>query len=373
MRILHIHSGNLFGGVETLMLTIARERDCVPVLESRFALCFESTLARKLIEERASVEMLGTVRARNPLSIVRARRRLRHLLERDSVDVAICHMCWAHGLFASTVRRAHVPLAFWMHDAAHGRHWTERVARLFPPDITICNSQYTAQTLDLLFPRVRREVVYYPTEFNAVHLSEPERAAIRTEFQTPTDSVVILQASRIEPWKGHQMLLEALGRLRETPKWTCWVAGGAQRPHETVYLEKLKARANELGIADRMRFIGHRSDVKRILAAADIYCQPNASPEPFGLIFVEALVAGLPVVSVASGGVLEIIDHATGILTAPDDPAALATALKHLLDDPSERARLGGAGPSRARELCDPTRQLNRLSKVLSTISSARH
>jgi glycosyltransferase involved in cell wall biosynthesis len=118
-------------------------------------------------------------------------------------------------------------------------------------------------------------------------------------------------------------------------------------------------------VADRVRFLGQRTDVPALLAAADIHCQPNLGAEPFGIAFVEALYAGLPVVTTALGAATEILDESCGVLVPPGDAAGLAEALRRLIEDPRERQRLGRAGPTRASQLCDPARQLNRLAEVL--------
>jgi glycosyltransferase involved in cell wall biosynthesis len=103
-------------------------------------------------------------------------------------------------------------------------------------------------------------------------------------------------------------------------------------------------------------------DVARLLAAADIHCQPNTGPEPFGITFIEALYAGLPVVTTAIGGALEIVDGSCGIMIELNDPAALAEALGRLIEDRELRTRLGAAGPARATALCEPRAQLRRSS-----------
>src|SRR5262249_25951309 len=159
-------------------------------------------------------------------------------------------------------------------------------------------------------------------------------------------------------WKGHLLHLDALGRLRHHSGWVAWMVGGAQRLQEVGYLAELKNRAIELNIADRVRFLGQRTDVPRLLAAADVHCQPNTGPEPFGMTFVEGLQAGLPVITTAWGGASEIVDETCGILTPPGDAGALSSALRDLLQNPQRRATLGRAGPARARALCDPARQL---------------
>jgi glycosyltransferase involved in cell wall biosynthesis len=130
------------------------------------------------------------------------------------------------------------------------------------------------------------------------------------------------------------------------------------------YLAELKALAAELKIADRVRFLGHRRDVPRLLAAADLVCHPNEAPEHFGIAFVEALAAGRPVVATRLGGAVEVVDSACGVLTDPD-PGPVADALAGLLRDAGRRAALGANGPARAAELCDPAQNLARLYSLL--------
>jgi glycosyltransferase involved in cell wall biosynthesis len=192
---------------------------------------------------------------------------------------------------------------------------------------------------------------------------------VRAEFATAPDAVVVIQVSRMEEWKGHRLHLNALARLNNVPGWTCWMVGGAQRPPEARYLEGLRAEAAALGIGSRVCFLGQHNDVARLLEAADIHCQPNTGPEPFGITFIEALYAGLPVVTTAIGGALEIVDGSCGMLVQPDDSATLAIALKELIENPELRARLGEAGPVRAAALCDPGRQMARLEEALSRLT----
>jgi glycosyltransferase involved in cell wall biosynthesis len=78
-------------------------------------------------------------------------------------------------------------------------------------------------------------------------------------------------------------------------------------------------------------FLGQRADVPHLLVAADIHCQPNIEPRAFGIAFVEALYAGLPVVTTAMGGGLEIVDESCGRLVAPDDANALSQVLGSLI------------------------------------------
>ncbi len=368
MRVLHIYSGNLYGGIETMLVTLAREREVCPRMEPHFALCFEGRLSEELSSTDIPVHQLGNVRASRPATVLHARNTLRKLLRSLDFDAAICHAPWAQAIFGTVVREAALPLIFWMHGPTDGRHWSERWARRTPPDLVVCNSHFTASTLSHLYPHAHAEVIYCPVTFSPSRHSKEERRATRAELMTPEDATVIIQVSRMEALKGHILHLEALSRLNDVPGWVCWLVGGAQRAHEVSYEEELRAMAMRLGISGRVRFIGERSDVSRLLHAADIYCQPNVHPDAFGISFIEALDAGLPVVTTALGGACEVIDASCGMLVPPGDVPALASALRILIDDGAQRHLLGESGRERARKLCDPAAQLARIYKSAESV-----
>jgi glycosyltransferase involved in cell wall biosynthesis len=135
---------------------------------------------------------------------------------------------------------------------------------------------------------------------------------------------------------------------------------------EADYLGELKMQAETLGISQRILFLGQRTDVPRLLAAADIHCQPNTGAEPFGIAFIEALYAGLPIVTTALGGATEIVDDSCGSLVPPNDPDALSEVLAMLITHPARRLTLALGGKTRANYLCNPMNQLNRLYQLLS-------
>jgi glycosyltransferase involved in cell wall biosynthesis len=363
VKVLHLHSGNLYGGVETFLLTLARTRDLAPSMEMSAALSFDDRIAADLRREAVPTSILGSVRLRRPDSVWRARRKLAQLLNGTAFDVAVCHQAWPLAIFGPVVKAAGVPLVSWIHMASVG-HWMDRLAARIEPDLIVCNSRFTASMVPSTGARV--EIVYAPV-VAPVHVAPASttQARMRKEFNTPAADVVIVQVSRMEAWKGQQIHIEALGRLRALPNWTCWFVGGAQNNTQAKYVRSLERAAKRLDIADRVRFAGHRSDVTDVLAAADIFCQPNTEPEPFGLSFVEALACQRPVVTSAIGGALEIVDDTCGKLVTPRDSSALASVLSEFITDVDMRERLGRGGPQRARALCDPQTQVPAIAAVL--------
>lgn len=363
-RVLHVHSGNLWGGVETVLVAMAAERSRCPGLQPEYALCFDGPLRRRLLATGVAQHDLGEVRWRSPLRVLAARRRLGALLRNAAYDAVVTHSMWSHSLFAPVIRRHSRLLVHWVHDDVDGTHWLQRWASRTPPDLVIANSAFTASGAAKVFPGVSARVVHYPLSL-PVPAGTSRRQELRAELDTPADAVVIVQVSRLEAWKGQHTLIEALGELRNVPGWHCWIVGGPQRRAEHAYLASLRRQAAAHGIEDQVRFVGHRDDVRDVLGAADIFCQLNASPEPFGIVLVEALAAGLPVVTAASGGACEVVDESCGELVAPGDSRALARVLGALVADACRRRRLGGHGPARAAGLCDPARQLDAVTVAL--------
>ena len=352
LRALHLASGNLFGGVEKTFLYYASAPR--PALwEPEFALCFDGVLREGLTRLGGVQHDLGVVHLRYSWTVARARARLRRLLSERPYDVVISHSAWLQVLFAPVVRERGLPLAFHLHDVARGKHWLDRLAKRHPPDIVVCNSKFTAQTAYRQFGPVRTVQAYVPVDLTTRRPDPATRSAMRASLSTSDDAFVIVQASRFERWTGHRLLLEALGELKNDGRWVCWITDKPQRALEERYSDELKHLARRLGIESRVHFSGHRSDMPELLGAADVMCQPNLAPEPFGSIFVEALHHGVPVVSTTMGAALEIVDESCGILVAPRAPA-VAGALKRLMDEPSLVARLGADGPSRAEALCNP-------------------
>lgn len=369
MRVLHLCAGNLYGGVERIVAECAASRALCPALSPSFALCFAGRLSGEIEAAGLACRQLGAARVSRPWTIAAARRALAHLLDSDHPHVVICHSSWMFALAAPVVRAGPgaATLVLWLHDRVSGKSWVERWAGMTVPDLVISNSRFTAASVAALYASVPRAVLYAPVAAGQP-LTPGERRRMRNELAAGEGIPVILIASRFEAWKGHRELLSAAARIREP--WRIWIAGRPQRAGEDEYAASLRAQVRSLGIADRVSFLGERTDIPAVMRAADIHCQPNSAPEPFGLAFVEALYAGIPVVTTAMGGAQEIVTEACGRLVPPGHPEALERALRELIVNETVRQRLGAAGAARAAALCDPARQLETLA-ALTTGSAA--
>jgi glycosyltransferase involved in cell wall biosynthesis len=361
LRILHVTSGRLFGGIERMLVTIARSGG--HALDHAFAVAAPGRAVEELRDSGARVALVGDVRLSRPATIVKGRDAFRRLTRDYRPDVVICHAPWAYALFAGVARRERLRTVWWQHDRATGTSFVERWARRLPCELVLSNSRWTARTAPLVQPRARVEVIHCPVALPPVPPSA--RATLRVSLGAAPGHVVLLAASRMEPWKGHASLIHALRLLTDNPAWMLWIAGDAQRAHEAKYRLELERLVSDSALASRVRFLGERRDVPALLAASDLLVQPNDAPEPFGVVFAEALLAGVPVVTSDMGGAPEIVSHTCGRLVTPGDVQGLADCLREVIVNPALRARLGAAGRRHAASVCAPDVVLPRLRRIL--------
>ena len=148
---------------------------------------------------------------------------------------------------------------------------------------------------------------------------------------------------RITEWKGQKVLIRALSLL---PMVNSVIVGDALFTDEDQrYKRELVDLAKQLGVADRLHFAGFQADTLPFFNAIDLVVHCSVSPEPFGRVIAEGLLAGRPVVATKGGGVSEILeDGVTGVLVSPDDPRELAGVIEQLLGDRSRADRLASTG-----------------------------
>jgi glycosyltransferase involved in cell wall biosynthesis len=156
-------------------------------------------------------------------------------------------------------------------------------------------------------------------------LDEIARNTLRSELGLQQGPLVGL-FGRITEWKGQRVLIEALPSL---PQVQALIVGSPMfgQDAELTYLTDL---AERLGVAGRLKFLGHRPDVPRLMRAVDLVVHCSTAPEPFGRVIVEALLAGTPVLAADGGASREILGDSRWVIKA-NDPAALAAAIDRML------------------------------------------
>lgn len=203
---------------------------------------------------------------------------------------------------------------------------------------------------------------------NGVAIAEPRGSgpdvgeAVRNELGLSAHALIALAVGTVAPRKGYATLLEAVARPKAAFPDLVLLIAGAEIPD---HAQGLRALAAMRGIDDRVRFLGPRQDIPRLLSAADIFVH-SARQETFGRVIVEAMAAGKPVIATRSGGPEEIIlDELTGFLVPVDSADEMARRLTQLLGSPHLRSQMGEAGCRRAHEEFSVTRYAESIQQAI--------
>ena len=344
------------GGAEVLAARLARQ------LGERYRfhfVCLDElgTLGEELHGDGFPVEVLG----RRPGVDWRCPLRLARLLRRQGVALVHAHQ-YTPFFYALTARLLYrrPPVLFTEHGRWHpdyprrkrlvaNRMLLERRDRVVGVGQAVRNALIDNEGL----PPGRVSVVHNGIDLAAFQDRRDCRAAVRKEIGAGPDDFLILQVARLDPLKDHLTALRTVERLaRRRPDARLVLVG--EGPQQPLIQDFLTSRH----LPGRVSLLGLRTDVARLLAAADVFLLTSIS-EGIPLTVIEAMAAGLPVVATAVGGVGEVIaDGQTGLLAPAGDDAALAEKLLALADDPSLRGRLGRQGRERAEALFSETQML---------------
>jgi len=207
--------------------------------------------------------------------------------------------------------------------------------------------------------------------FNGLpNIKTPSSAAIsafRVSVGAEVDDLVVTLAGRINRWKGQSLLLEAAAELQRRGRANSlrFVIVGSAAPGLEDMPAQLKAQAVAGGLGDRCSFVPFIDDIWPVWFGTDIAVVPSTDPEPFGMVAIEAMAAGAPVIAAGHGGLLDIIvDQESGLVFAPRNPLALADAVDRLASDAALRKRLGYAGTERQRKLFSVDSQVEQTTQV---------
>lgn len=249
-----------------------------------------------------------------------------------------------------------VPLIWNLHDILSTEHFSPAKIRLVITlantcaDLVVVNSEASRAAFVEAGGRAEKTRIAYngidAARFDAV--SPADTAQIREELGVSAHTPLVGVFSRLAPWKGQHILLDALAKM---PGVHGVLVGEALFQEEQVYAQELREQVERLGLSGRVHFLGFRSDIPCLMRAVDIVAHTSVSAEPFGRVIVEGMLAGTPVVATRAGGAIEILtDGETGRLVAPGDAAELARTLQGLLQHPEQAREWATAGREHARK-----------------------
>jgi len=190
--------------------------------------------------------------------------------------------------------------------------------------LAACSNDVARHMISRGFDGKKVTVVSNPIDVSRYERPKGYVPQMRKSKGIPQDMPVILAAGRFVDWKGFDVLIKACAKLAGVD-FRLWLAGdGPQRKS----LENLVAG---LGMTSHITFWGFLDDIRPLMWEADLFVLPSKTPEPFGIVALEAMACGLPIVATNAGGVLDFVNESCGWLVRPNDPDDLAAVIKEAL------------------------------------------
>jgi phosphatidylinositol alpha-mannosyltransferase len=371
LKVLHLLNGEFFSGVEQVVVTLHRyhDRSCV---EPKVVCLFDGALTRMAAALGVAVDVMP-MRGRFDL---RAAWRVARYVRRNAVSIIHAHTLRANLVASLAGRLARVPVAVTIHSPA--RRETTRalknrvngtLERLLVPLTTayVTVSDSLRQDLERHgVPAARIAVVRNGID-TAVY-ERGDRAWLRAELGAGERQALVGTVALLRPRKGIEVLLQSVPLVVDSvPEALFVIVGEAEDPG---YADKLVAVCHDLGIADRVRFLGFRTDIPDVLAALDAFLLPSLFGEGLPMVVLEAMAAGRPVVATPVEGITEVVtDGVTGVLVPCGDAEALARAVVDLLEDTQRRDRIARSGQQLVRECFSGTAMARQVEQVYRNLA----
>jgi glycosyltransferase involved in cell wall biosynthesis len=354
MRVVQLINSLATGGAERLLFDMAPYWD-----RERYDVRIVYLLSGRAQEEQIAscplpVECAGFRRLADVIGMVR----LGRILRRHDPDVIHTNLMLADilGRLRGRPRRGpavvttlHSSASHYLERRGRGAGWLYRwVLRATPSAVTVACSEASARTFTTALPELGKvEVVPNRIDLRrAAGVPLEERDAVRRELGLG-GRFVCLCVARLTPPKGHRTLIDAARRLPGEPDTLILLAGDGE------LRGGLEQRVLETGMNGKVRFLGNRTDVPRLLRAADLFVLAS-DWEGMPIALMEAMAAGLPVVVTDVGEMGRVVRESNaGAVVPPGDARALADAIARLCGDPVERAAAASRSTAGARERFD--------------------
>jgi glycosyltransferase involved in cell wall biosynthesis len=364
MKILFLDQSGKPGGAELCLIDIAKPYSdrCLVGL---FA---DGSFKNLLIQNKIPVQVLATqaIQVRKESSLAQG---LGSLGQLAPIITKVAKIAREYDLIYANTQKALVvgalasflsrrPLVYHLHDILSKEHFSKTNRRIAVTcanlaSLVVANSQASKTAFVKAGGRAKlTEIVYNGFDSKNYLISESDIKQLRQELSLE-GQFAVGHFSRLAPWKGQHILLEALAKCPE--EVTVLLVGDALFG-EQDYVESLHTQVKKLGLEKRVKFLGFRSDIPQLMSACDLVAHTSISPEPFGRVIVEAMLCGTPVVAAASGGAIELVEHdINGFLATPGKPQELAQIITACLQEPEKTAAIANNARITASQRFDVT------------------
>jgi len=328
-------------------------------------------MAGKVGDLGAHVTELEAGRVRQLGRLASTVRQLGRIFRTSRADVVVSWMPKAHIYSAPGAAALGLPSIWFQHGMPSHTDPMDRVVAMLPADAVLAPSRHVAAAQHTLWPHRPTRVAHPGIDVDSLASAADDGNRQLAELGVPSGAPVVGLVARLQRWKGIHVLVAALPELLRSHPEAHLVVVGGDHPLEPGYREGLEALAARLGVADRVHMAGYQPDARGWMREFDVVVHASDN-EPFGLVVLEAMAIGKPLVAGAQGGPAEIIrDGVEGVLVPFGDSRALAVRISEFLDDPDRGRRMGTAAVQRAREF-SPSRFAADVVATLNVVVDAR-
>ena len=356
--------GERLGGAENMLWTFLRHVDDVGI-EPVVVFLAPGPFQEEVAALGVRTLDLRSGRLRQAIRGARAIRALAAFLRREQPDLILN---WAqkthlYGAAAAVIARMTDRVVWWQHGVPDG-HWLDRLSTLLPTRAVGCSSYASARAQERIRPRRETFVVHPGIDVEPGNRTDP--VALRRRLSIPDGAVVVGIVGRLQPWKCQDKFVRAIADLRRRGHEVHGlVVGGNAYDLSPGYEEDLRSLSRRLALDAHLVFTGQVPDARPYITAMDVLVNASA-PEPFGLVLLEGMALGVPVVAVDAGGPAEIVEHGRSGVLVPDNAAeTIADAIERLVVDPGLRLRIGERGKQRQADLFTGKHMVEELERNL--------
>ena len=214
----------------------------------------------------------------------------------------------------------------------------------------------------------KQALIYNGVELGVPPASTAEVEAMRFSLNLNREDILVGIVTRITFEKGIHLLIEAMAQLKNRRRIKLIIAGKPYFRKDLDYLERLKSRINELGLANFVIFTGFLTDTRAIMGLLDMLLLPSIIDEACPRMIIEAMAAGKPVITTPLGGSKELVTPETGIFVPAEDVKAMADAIRMLADDRHHSRHMGIAGRAKVEQQFSATKNARSTEMLYSRL-----
>ncbi|MGH8000445.1 MAG: glycosyltransferase family 4 protein [Brasilonema sp.] len=365
MKILFLDQSGKPGGAELCLIDIAK-----PYKDSCLVGLFADGSFRNLLEQnhiRVQVLTTQAIQVRKESSLAQGLGSLGQLIplifkvvqKAREFDLIYANTQKALVVGALTSFFSRRPLVYHLHDILSPEHFSQTNRRIAVTcanrfaSLVIANSQASQAAFVAAGGRSEiTEVIY--NGFDSKNYQSHESDVNQIRQQLGLDGQFIVgHFSRLAPWKGQHILIEALA---QSPVDVTAILVGDALFGEQEYVQHLHQQVTALGLENRVKFLGFRSDIPLLMSACDLVAHTSTAPEPFGRVIVEAMLCRRPVVAAKAGGAMELVEHGiNGFLVTPEKPDELAQVITTCFKEQQKTAAIANHAQMTASQRFDVT------------------